>query len=157
MYSTVLYRRILFQGAADKGYPIYYAVWKQTDISVMEALLERGADLNKKDYDLPLKCLLRYEQEDMYEKVKLFVKYGVDTDIEFLRIPGYWEQLSENEKEERMNTVIFLWECGMNEWEYVGTKYERTILHVAAECVEVDYLETLYKNEKLPMYSLLNA
>ena len=155
---TPLYyiRRILFQGAADKGYPIYYAVWKQTDISVMEALLERGADLNKKDYDLPLKCLLRYEQEDMYEKVKLFVKYGVDIHTEFVRIPAYWEQLSENEKEERMNTVIFLWECGIDEREYVGNKFEKTILHDAAEFIETDYLETLYKNEKRPMYSLLN-
>ena len=36
----------------------------------------------------------------MYEKVKLFVEYGVDINTEFLRITGYWEQLSENEKEE---------------------------------------------------------
>lgn len=149
-------RTVLFQGAAEKGYPIYYAVWKQTDISVMEALLERGADLNKKDYDLPLQCLLRYEQKDMYKKVKLFVEYGADINNEFVRIPGYWEQLSKNEKEERINTVIYLWECGIDEWEYVGTKFERTLLHDAAERVEVEYLEILYKNEKRPMYSLLN-
>lgn len=149
-------RRVLFQGAAEKGYPIYYAVWKQADISVMEALLERGADLNKKDYDLPLQCLLRYEQKDMYEKVKLFVEYGADINTEFVRIPGYWEQLSENEKEERIHTVIYLWECGIDEWEYVGTKFERTILHDAAERIEAEYLEILYKNEKRPMYGLLN-
>lgn len=149
-------RRVLFQGAAEKGYPIYYAVWKQADISVMEALLEKGADLNQKDYDLPLQCLLRYEQKDMYEKVKLFVEYGADINTEFVRIPGYWEQLSENEKEERIHTVIYLWECGIDEWEYVGTKFERTILHDAAERVEVEYLENLFKNEKRPMYGLLN-
>lgn len=149
-------RRILFQGSLDKGYPIYYAVWKQTDIKVMEALLERGADLNKEDYDLPLKCLLRYEQEDMYEKVKLFVKYGADINVEFVRIPGYWEQLSENEKEERINTVIYLWECGIDEWEYVGTEFEKTLLHDAAERIEAGCLEILYKNEKRPMYGLLN-
>lgn len=149
-------RRVLFQGAADKGYPIYYAVWKQTDISVMEALLEKGANLNQKDYDLPLQCLLRYEQKDMYEKVKLFVEYGADINTEFVRIPGYWEQLSENEKEERINTVIYLWECGIDEWEYVGTKFERTLLHDAAERVEVEYLEIFVENEKRPMYGLLN-
>lgn len=44
----------------------------------------------------------------------------------------------------------------MDEWESVGTKYERTILHDAAERVEADYLEILYENEKLPMYGLLN-
>lgn len=149
-------RRVLFQGAAEKGYPIYYAVWKQADISVMEALLEKGANLNQKDYDLPLQCLLRYEQKDMYEKVELFVEYGADINTEFVRIPGYWEQLSENEKEERIHTVIYLWECGIDEWEYVGTKFERTILHDAAERIEAEYLEILYKNEKHPMYGLLN-
>ena len=122
----------------------------------MEALFERGADPNKKDYDLPLACLLDCEQKDIYEKVKLFVKYGADIKIDFLRIPAYWKQLSQNEKEERMKTIIYLWEYGMDEWEYVGTKYERTILHEAAECVEVDYLEILYENEKRPMYGLLN-
>lgn len=149
-------RSIMLQAAADKGYPLYYAVWMQTDVSVMKALLERGADVNKKDYELPITCLLRYEQNDMYEKVKLFVEYGADIDVEFLRIPAYWQQLSSNEKEERMNTVTYLWECGMTEWEYVDTEYERTILHEAAECVETDYLETLYKNEKRPMNNLLN-
>lgn len=149
-------RSVLFQGAAEKGYPIYYAVWKQADISVMEALLEKGANLNQKDYDLPLQCLLRYEQKDMYEKVELFVEYGADINTEFVRIPGYWEQLSENEKEERIHTVIYLWECGIDEWEYVGTKFERTILHDAAERIEAEYLEILYKNEKHPMYGLLN-
>ena len=53
-------RGVLFQGILSNGYPIYYAVWKQTDISVMEALLEKGADLNiMADYNLPLECLLR--------------------------------------------------------------------------------------------------
>lgn len=149
-------RRIMFQGALEKGYPIYYAVWKGADISVMEALLERGADLNKNAYDLPLTCLLRHEQEDLYEKVKLFVKYGADIHADFVRIPGYWEQLSEKKKEERINAVIYLWECGIDAWDYAGTKYERTILHEAAECLEVEYLEALYKSEKRPMYDLLN-
>lgn len=149
-------RKVMFQGAAENGYPIYYAVWKQTDISVMEALLERGADLNKKDYDLPFQCLLRYEQEDLYEKVKLFVRYGADIHTDFVRIPGYWKQLSEIEKKERINTVIYLWECGIDVWEYTGTEFERTLLHDAAERLEVEYLEVLYKNQKRPMNGLLN-
>ena len=149
-------RGIMLQNAANKEYPIYYAVWMQADISVLEALFERGADPNKKDYDLPLACLLAHEQKDMYEKVKLFVEYGADINVGFVRIPAYWKQLSQNKKEERMKTVIYLWECGLDEWEYVGTKYERTILHEAAECVEADYLEVLYENEKRPMYGLLN-
>lgn len=149
-------RSILVQGALDNGYPIYYAVWKKTDISVMEALLEKGADLNTGHYTLPLTCLLRYEQEDMYEKVQLFVEYGADISVDFLRIPAYWEQLSENEKEERINTVIYLWECGIDEWDYVGTEWEKTILHDLANRLEVNYLEILYNNENRPMYSLLN-
>lgn len=149
-------RSIALGGAADKGYPLYYAVWKQADISVMEALLEKGADVNKEDYDLPLQCLLRYEQEDMYEKAKLFVKYGADINVGFVSIPADLEQWPEDEKEERMNTITYLWECGIDEWEYVDTKYERTILHDAAERMEVQYLEALYENEKRPMYGLLN-
>lgn len=50
----------------------------------------------------------------------------------------------------------FLWECGIDEWEYVGTEYERSILHELAESVEVSYLDILYHNEQRPMDSLLN-
>ncbi|MDE6714573.1 MAG: ankyrin repeat domain-containing protein [Lachnospiraceae bacterium] len=150
-------RGVLFQGILSNGYPIYYAVWKQTDISVMEALLEKGADLNiMADYDLPLECLLRDYQEDMNEKVQLFVEYGADISAAFVGIPGGWEQMSEYKKEERINLVIYLWECGVNERDYVETKYERSILHELTESVEVNYLEILYHNEQRPMNGLLN-
>lgn len=148
-------RGIMLQNAANNGYPLYYAVWMQADISVMEALFERGADPNKKDYDTPFRCLLRRRQKDMYEKVKLFVENGADINIDVFRLPDF-EQLSENKKEECMKTIIYLWESGLDEWESVGSKYERTILHDAAECVGADYLEILYENEKRPMYGLLN-
>lgn len=149
-------RSVMLQAALDKGYPIYYAVWQKTDISVMEALLERGADLNTGHYELPLACLLDRYQEDMYEKVQLFVKYGADVSTVFVGIPGGWEQMSENKKEEWINIVICLWECGIDEWEHVGTRYERTILHDLAGSVEENYLEILYNNEQRPMISLLN-
>lgn len=150
-------RGILLQGALSNGYPIYYAVWKKTDISVMEALLEKGADLNiMADYELPLECLLDYYQEDMNEKVQLFVENGADISAAFVRIPGGWEQMSEDKKEERINLAIYLWECGVDEWKYVGTEYERSILHELAESVEVNYLEILYHNEQRPMDNLLN-
>lgn len=148
-------RGIMLQNAANNGYPLYYATWMQADISVMEALFERGADPNKKDYDTPVTCLFYREQKDMYEKVKLFVEYGAEINIDFYRIPDF-EQLSQNEKEESMKTTIYLWECGLDEWESVGTKYERTILHDAAERVGAGYLEILYENEKRPMHDLLN-
>lgn len=149
-------RNILLQGALSNGYPIYYAVWQKTDISVMEALLERGADLNTGHLEPPLTCLLGRYQEDMYEKVQLFVKYGADVSTAFAHIPGGWEQMSDNKKEEWINIVIYLWECGTDEWEYAGTEWERTILHELAGCVEADYLEILYNNKQRPMNSLLN-
>lgn len=153
-------RGILLQGALSNGYPIYYAVWKQTDISVMEALLEKGADLNiMADHDLTLKCLLRDHQKDLYEKVQLFVEYGADIseiNASYAPIPLPTWEISEHTREEWMNTVVFLWECGIDEWEHVGTRYERTILHELAKFVEVNYLEMLYNNEQRPMDSLLN-
>lgn len=148
-------RGIMLQNAANNGYPLYYAVWIQTDISVMETLFERGADPNKKAYDKPLACLLRHRQKDMYEKAKLFVEYGADISGDFFRLPNF-EHLSENEKEEYMKTLIYLWENGLNEWEYIDTKDECTRLHEAAYIVDADYLEILYENEKRPMYGLLN-
>lgn len=52
--------------------------------------------------------------------------------------------------------IIYLWECGVDEWEYVGTEWERTILHDLAKRLEVNYLEILYHNEQRPMDGLLN-
>lgn len=151
-------RGVFTQNAANRGYPIYYAVWKETDISVLEALLEKGADPNKKDiYDeLPIQCLLSSEQKEMYEKVKLFVKYGADIHMDLVRIPGYWMQMSETAKEDRINMVIYLWESGTDERLAVGTRYEMTILHAAAMALDTEYLKDLYSNEKRPMYHLLN-
>ena len=155
-------RGVFTQNALNQGYPLYYAIYKKADISVIEALLEKGADPNRKelfDSDLatPLHCLCGNPQKDMYEKVALLVEYGADIKEGYIYIPASWEEMSETSKEEIFRTVVFLWENGVDEWHAVGTKYERSILHIAAERFELEYLEKMYKNQKRPMNELLDV
>ena len=65
--------------------------------------------------------------------------------------------MTEDSKEQTFRTIVFLWENGVDEWRAVGTKYERSILHIIAQSFEADYLEKMYKNQKRPMNELLDA
>lgn len=46
---------------------------------------------------------------------------------------------------------------GAEEWRYVDTKYECTVLHEAAERMDIGYLQIFYYNKKRPMKDLLNV
>lgn len=153
-------RGVFTQNAANKGYPIYYAVREKADVSVVNALLEKGADPNKKEpqYDgAALSCLCNNPQKNMREKTRLLMEYGADIDSAHIYIPTPWNTIPEESKEEIVETTIYLWECGVDEWQYIDTKYERSILHILAERVDVEYLDKIYNNEKRPMNDLLNA
>ena len=148
------------QNALNRGYPLYYAIYKKADISVIESLLAKGADPNKKYHsysETPLHCLCRNPQKDRYEKVKLLVEAGEDINDGYIDIPASWEEMTEESKEQTFRTIVFLWENGIDEWRAVGTKYERSILHIIAQSFEADYLEKMYKNQKRPMNELLDA
>lgn len=153
-------RGVFTQNALNRGYPLYYAIYKKADISVIESLLAKGADPNKKYYsysETPLHCLCRNPQKDRYEKVKLLIEYGADINDGYIYIPASWEEMTEDSKEQTFRTIVFLWENGVDEWCDVGTKYERSILHMIAQSFEADYLEKMYKNQKRPMNELLDA
>lgn len=153
-------RGVFTQNALNRGYPLYYAIYKKADISVIESLLAKGADPNKKYYsysETPLHCLCRNPQKDRYEKVKLLVEAGADINDGYIDIPASWEEMTEDSKEQTFRTIVFLWENGVDEWRAVGTKYERSILHMIAQSFEADYLEKMYKNQKRPMNELLDA
>lgn len=153
-------RGVFTQNALNRGYPLYYAIYKKADISVIESLLAKGADPNKKYYsysETPLHCLCRNPQKDRYEKVKLLIEYGADINDGYIHIPASWEEMTEDSKEQTFRTIVFLWENGVDEWRAVGTKYERSILHIIAESFESDYLEKMYKNQKRPMNELLDS
>lgn len=153
-------RHICLQGAADKGYPIYYAVWKEADISVMEALLEKGADPNKKEpYGLstPFQYLCYHSSVNKDEKIELMVQYGADISSISLYIPAFFQDLKQEKKEETFNYISFLWEKGITDREHIDTKFERTVLHSASECLDTEYLNRLYHNENRGMDYLLNT
>lgn len=153
-------RHICLQGAADKGYPIYYAVWKEADISVMETLLEKGADPDKKEpYGLstPFQYLCYHSSVNKDEKIELMVQYGADISSISLYIPAFFQDLKQDKKEETFNYISFLWEKGITDREGIDTKFERTVLHSASECLDTEYLSRLYHNENRGMDYLLNA
>lgn len=152
---------ILLQYSTTEGYPLYYAIWKNADTSVIEALLMKGADPNKRSFSFsesPLECLCSNPQNGMYEKVKLLVEYGADvnsTGLFFIPV-SYFENFDEKSKEILLETVIYLWEHGADERNNVGTEYENTVLHIAARYMDIEYFGRLYNNEKRSMTSLLN-
>ncbi|MCM1047957.1 MAG: ankyrin repeat domain-containing protein [Clostridiales bacterium] len=151
----------LTQYSNMKGYPLYYAIWKETDTSVIEALLNKGANPNKKSFSFsesPLRCLCRNPQKGLYEKVKLLVEHGADIDGTGLlfNFACSFDNCTEGSKEILLKTIIYLWEHGADERSNVGTEYENTVLHVAAEYMDIDYFGRLYNNDKRTMTDLLN-
>ena len=155
---------ILLQYSTSEGYPLYYAIWNEADTRVIKALLEKGADPNKKDVSFsqtPLECLCDKPQDGMYEKVKLLVEYGADVSdgINLLHMPVCYYQFYtyKETKETMLETVTYLWEHGASERLFIGTEWEKTTLHEAAAYMDTYYLERFYHNEKRSMAYLLNA
>lgn len=155
---------ILLQYSTSEGYPLYYAIWKEADTRVIKALLEKGADPNKKDVSFsqtPLECLCDKPQDGMYEKVKLLVEYGADVsdgkNLLHMSVYYYRFYTYKETKDTMLKTVTYLWEHGASEYLDAGTESETSILHEAAAYMDTYYLERFYHNEKRPMAYLLNA
>lgn len=148
-------------GSGMTGYPLYHAVSHNADISIIRALLEKGADPNRIDFEMeslyPLFYICKHPSKDMYEKVMLLVDYGADLDKGYLYIPAPFARLNEETKESMFLTIIYFWENGAEEWRYLDTKYECTVLHEAAESMDIEYFQEFYYNEKRPLNNLLNA
>lgn len=158
-YGLYYIKGVFTQFAVNKGRPLDYAVYKGVDVSILEALLEKGADPNKKDMsgvESPFQALFQYPSEDMDAKVSLMVEYGADTDSISLPIPAYFSDCDEETKAEILAYITLLWEAGVSDTSYAGTRFERTVLHSAAECLDAEYLEQLYHNKTRDMTYLLN-
>lgn len=148
-------------GASMTGYPLYYAISHKADINIIRALLEKGADPDNIDLGFeghyPLRYLSTRPSKDMYEKILLLVDYGVDINSGELYISASFTDFSEETKKSMFSTIIYFWENGAEEWQYVDTKYERTVLHAAAERMDIGYLQEFFYNEKRTLKDLLNA
>lgn len=142
------------------GYPLYHAVSHNADISIIKALLEKGADPNRIEIDMkssyPLYYICTHPSKDMYERVMLLVDYGADLDKGYLYIPAPFARLNEETKESMFLTIIYLWENGAEEWRYLDTKYECTVLHEAAESMDIEYFQEFYNNATRSMGYLLD-
>lgn len=149
---------ILTQGAVCKGYPLDWAVYRDADISIFEALLKKGADPNKEDYGCSsaFQAAQRYISKDLDKKMILMAEYGGDLSSFTLRIPAFYRLDSDKYREMYFNYIEYFWENGVSDRYDVGTKYEWTLLHDAVESLDIGYLKRLYNNEKRSMAYLLN-
>lgn len=147
-------------GSGMTGYPLYHAVSHNADISIIRALLEKGADPNRLDFEMeslyPLYYVCTHPSKDSYEKAMLLIDYGADINTGNLYIVSY-AGYSEETKENMFSTLTYLWENGAEEWYNVGTIYERTVLHGVARYMDTEYLQEIYHNETRPMEYLLNT
>lgn len=149
---------ILTQYAANEGYPLDYAVYKDVDVSIIEALLKKGADPNKVTaLSSPFRYLYYYGRSDRYEKVRLMLQYGADMDAVSLYFPGNFRDGGDMSKEAEFQFISFLWENDIDDIISAQTKYERTVLNDAAATLDTYYLDRLYHNEKRSMDYLLNV
>ncbi len=144
-------------GSGMTGYPLYHAVSHNADISIIRALLEKGADPNRIELKMqgsyPLYYICVHPSKDMYEKVMLLVDYGADPNTGHLYIDYRY---SEETEESMFLTNIYLWENGAEEWHNVGTRFECTVLHQAAESMDIEYFQEFYNNATRPMGYLLD-
>lgn len=143
----------------SKGYPLDYAVCKDVDVSVIKMLLMRGADPNQRDMPLcstPFEELCSNYNHDRDKKIEIMVEYGADISSVTLYIPQNFRTISDASKENYFNAAVFLWEAGISAKYGIGTKHESTVLHAAATCLDTEYLDKLYHNEKRDMSFLLN-
>lgn len=97
-----------------------------------------------------------YETSEKDVKIELMVQYGADINSVTLPIPVWFRKVSEEKKACVFRYVSFLWENGVSDGMHVGTQWERTVLHSAAECLDAAYLSRLCHNEKREMAYLLN-
>lgn len=162
-YPLCAIEGIMLQYATFEGYPLYYAVWKDADVDVIEALLEKGADPNAsplafEESAFDLVCSNIKYQKDMYEKIVLMVEHGADLNEEglpYLAIYRYGQAVES--KRDYFKIVQYLWESGCDERGNVGTMHESTILHVIVENMDVGAVKVLYNSTERPMSYLLNA
>ena len=85
------------------------------------------------------------------------ISHKADINTGYLHIPARFAELSGETKKSMFLTIIYFWENGAEEWRYVDTKHECTVLHEAAECMDIEYFQELYNNEKRTMKDLLDA
>lgn len=101
-------------GASMTGYPLYYAISHKADISIINALLEKGADPNRIDLGFeghyPLYYICMNPSKDMYEKTVLLVDHGANINTSHIYISEYFVEFSEEIKESMFSTIIYLWE-----------------------------------------------
>lgn len=152
--APIYFLKLVSDSFEMKGYPLDYAVYKEVDISVYEALLKKGADPNKKGYGKsPFQVLCRNIQEDWDKKIMLFVEYGADIKSVNLSISEYFREHLDETKEMEFKAIVYLWENGGG----FSNANQTTALHRAARCLETKYLDELYHNENRSMKFLLNT
>lgn len=153
--------KVFTEGASMTGYPLYYAISHKADISIIRALLEKGADPNRTDLGLDAHYPLRYvcmnPSKNMYEKILLLIEHGADINMGYLYMPSQFAVWSEETQKSMFLSIVYFWENGAEEWRYVDSKHVCTVLHEAAECMDVEHLQELYNNTNRTMEDLLNA
>lgn len=155
----LIYRiKDIFTQGDVKGYPLDWAVYRDADIRVIEALLKKGADPNKEDYGCSsaFQAAQSHLSKDLDKKMILMAEYGGDLSSFTLRIPAFYRLDSDKYREMYFNYIEYFWENGVSDRYDVGTKHEWTLLHDAVESLDIEYLEKLYNNEKRSMSYLLD-
>lgn len=151
---------ILTQYSFIDGYPLQYAVYKEADISIIEALLRKGADPNITDVsgvNSAFEDLCYNPTWDWDKKIELMLEYGADIDSIQIYVPAHFsDRLPNSSKEMYFSAITLLWEKGVSDKEYIGTDYMQTVLHDVAGRLDTEYLSRLYHNEKRDMAYLLN-
>lgn len=151
---------ILTQYSFNDGYPLQYAVYKEADISIIEALLRKGADPNITDVSgvhSAFEDLCYNPTWDWDKKIELMVAYGADIDSIRILIHGkYLDDFTDPSTEMYFNAIMLLWENGASDKAYGRMESEQTILHDVAGSLDTEYLSRLYHNEKRDMAYLLD-
>lgn len=150
---------ILTQNSFINESALEYAVYKEADISVLEALLIKGADpnLNAAGSVSAFEDLCYNPTWDWDKKIELMVAYGADIDSIRILIHGkYLDDFTDPSTEMYFNAIMLLWENGASDKAYGRMESEQTILHDVAGRLDTEYLSRLYHNEKRDMAYLLN-
>lgn len=143
----------------SKGFPLDYAIGQDVDVSVIKMLLMRGADPNQRDMPVsstPFEQLCHNYSDERDKKIEIMVEYGADISSVTLCLPQNFRTFSDVSKESYFNAAVFLWEAGISAKYGIGTGHESTVLHDAVICLDTEYLDKLYHNEKRDMSFLIN-
>ena len=155
----LIYRiKDIFTQGDVKGYPLDWAVYRDADISIFEALLKKGANPNQTN--LTNATTFQYANAHLVKnkekKIMLMIEYGADVKSITFGIYAS-DKFDSKEAEERyFDYIVYLWENGAREWYNVGTRVEATVLHEAVKYLDADHLDKLYHNEKRSMAYLLD-